>query len=458
MKELNRQTTERSLAFQRCGFSEETRVSKRAGLITLGGFILAVFLMMGQWGLQAADSSRSGLALRSIDTTRVGEAVPDSSAAMDIDLDGEIEVLSSMQDRDGHPEVLLYNRNFKGEWERTRIGVMKQHKGEIEWVAIGKPFQKDPRFCVAASVQHKEDGLVVLRLREPGLNPFDPSSWEKGVAKGYAGQGLAFQDLTGDGVDELIYCTQAGNELGVLRVMDAGNPMVKSGWVDHVIDTGNDRAWWWLNGKFYDLNGDRVKNDFFASTRGYGGSDLGMWKVTQTRPNDVTSYRIEKVYKGNSLQFDTGFLFSSNRERQPDIVMVNKPSKKLYLMDGRNDYETTQFSLNGAGWNVKVLPFLDRSSKRDAFVVATANSPSLFWSFQWRDGAYNVWPETEHAGDYSHPMDGTFTIADVDSDGEEECVVPDSAGSDRSKGLAYLDRVDRPRGKGPSDHFHLDQE
>ncbi|MGM0489398.1 MAG: hypothetical protein ACQESR_21890 [Planctomycetota bacterium] len=411
--------------------------------------------------VMASERPRRKIELRSIDTTRVGKAMPDSSAAVDIDGDGDVEIISAMQDADGHPEVFLYQRNDAGEWARTTIGVVQSHKEEIEYVAVGRPFPREPRICIAASVQHKKDGLVVFRLREPGVSPFDGSNWEMGVAKEYAGQGLAFHDLTGDGVEELVYCTQAGNELGVLKVKEKGNPMAKSGWADHLIDSGNDRAWWWLDGKFYDLNDNGIKNDFFVSTRKYGGSDLGMWKVVQTKPNALSSYRIEKIYDGDSLQFDTGFFFSDDREREPDIVMVRKPDHHVYLMDGRHGYAVTGIPIDGSCWNVKIVPFLGQSDSRDAFVVAAAKSPSLIWSFRWRNGAYEVWPETGYAGDYGHPMDGTFTIADVDGDGEAECVVPDSSGSKRSKGLCYLKAV---RGSaeewetGPAARFPLGEE
>ena len=406
----------------------------------------------------ASGAPRFKLRLRSIDTSRIGKAMPDCSATVDIDGDGDVEIVSSMQNAEGHPEVFLYRRNNAGEWSRTTIGVVRRHAEEIEWIAAGRPFHREPRICIAASVQHKKDGLVVLRLREPGASPFDESNWKMGVAKGYAGQGLAFHDLTGDGVQELVYCTQAGNELGVLKVREKGNPLAKSGWTDHVIDTGNERAWWWLDGKFYDLNGDGAKNDFFASTRKYGGSDLGMWKVVQTEPHDLSSYRIERIYKGNSLQFDTGYFFSSDRRRRPDIVMVNKPDNHVYLMDGRRGYAVTRIPIQGSCWNVKILPFLGRPGSRDAFVVAAANSPSLMWSFRWRNGRYEVWPETEYAGNYGHPMDGTFTVADIDGDGEAECVIPDSSGSKRSKGLCYLEAV-RARADewepGSADSFQL---
>src|SRR5690606_6520150 len=227
--------------------------------------------------------------------------------------DGQVEIITSMQDPDGHPEILLYKRNKEGGWDCHTIGVVHMHKGEIEYVAVGRPFPGDSRICVAASVQHKEDGLVVFRLREPGLSPFEPANWEGGVAKGYAGQGLAFKDLDGDGVDELIYCTQAGNELGVLKSKEEGNHMEKPGWYDHIIDTGNKRSWWWLDGKYYDLNGNGLKNDFFVSTRTYGGEDLGMWKIVQTVPNDLSSYKVEKIFEGDSLFFDTGYFFSEDR-------------------------------------------------------------------------------------------------------------------------------------------------
>jgi hypothetical protein len=380
------------------------------------------------------------LELNPIDTSRVGKAMPDSSAAVDIDGDGQVEVLTSMQDENGNPEVLLYKRNGLGTWDCTRIGVVEMHKEEIEFVAVGKPFPDDPRFCIAASVQHKVDGLVVFRLKSPGLSPYDPANWEKGVAKGFAGQGLAFRDLDGDGVDELIYCTQAGNELGILKAKKDGNPMEKSGWVDHIIDTGNNRSWWWLNGKYYDLNGNGFQNDFFVSTRSYGGKDLGMWKVIQSRPNDLTSYQIEKFYDGDSQFFDTGFFFSNDRNRHPDIVMANH-TNYVYMMDGRNGYKVTHAHLEGKGWNIKQLPFLGKPGSRDAFVVAAADSSSLFWSYQWRNGSYEIWAETGYPGDYGHPMDGYFTIADVDGDGELECIVPDSSKDKRSKGLSYLKAV-----------------
>ena len=402
------------------------------------GYLILGLLAVSQ-PVTAGGAPDRVLELLPIDTSRVGKAVPDSSAAMDVDGDGDVEVMTSMQDSEGHPEVLLYNRTDDGKWNRTVIGVVERHKEEIEWVAAGRPFAQEPQICIAASVQHKNDGLVVLRLRQPDASPFKGSNWEMGVAKEFAGQGLVFQDLTGDGVHELIYCTQGGNELGVLDPVEDGNPMKKAGWKDHVIDTGNDRAWWWLDGKFYDLNGDGVKNDFFASTRKYGGSDVGMWKVVQAEPKDLSSYRIEKIYNGNSLQFDTGYFFSGNRDRRPDIVMVNKPDKHVYFMDGRNEYEATRIRLDGSCWNVKILPFLGRSGSRDSFVVAAAKSPSLIWSFRWRNGSYEVWRETEYAGDYGHPMDGTFTIADVDEDGEDECVIPDSSPDKRAKGLCYLE-------------------
>ncbi len=379
------------------------------------------------------------LKLKSIDRSRVGKAMPDSSAAMDIDSDGQVEILTSMQDAHGHPEVLLYKRTDEGRWDRTSIGIVKRHQEEIEWVAIGRPFPGDPQLCVAASVQHKDDGLVVFRLREPGLSPFDSDHWEQGVAKEFAGQGLVFHDLTGDGADELIYATQAGNELGILKANKDGNPMKKSGWTDHIIDSGNKRSWWWLDGKFYDLNGNGLDNDFFISTRRYGGSDLGMWKVVQTQPNDLSSYRVEEIHNGNSLVFDTGYLFSNDRDRQPDIVMVNYKVKQINLFDGGNDYAVTRVPFNGAPWNVKILPFL--GGARDAFVVAAAKSPALFWSYQWRNGAYEARKETGYAGDYGHPMDGLFTITDVDGDGELECITPDSSRSNKSKGLSYLKAV-----------------
>jgi hypothetical protein len=288
------------------------------------GIAMAGMGLTGRCGSRETDKvSRRILELRFIDTTRVGKAMPDSSAAVDIDGDGQVEILTSMQDDNGNPEILLYKRNNDGGWDRTTIGVVQMHKEEVEFIAVGSPFPGDSRFCVAASVQHKEDGLVVFRLREPGLPPLDGANWEMGVAKGFAGQGLAFRDLDGDGIDELIYCTQAGNELGVLKVNEKGNPMEKSGWTDHIIDTGNNRSWWWLDGKYYDLNGNGLKNDFFVSTRTYGGKDLGMWKVIQTKPNDLSSYRVEKIYDGDSQFFDTGYFFSDDHDRIPDIVMAN---------------------------------------------------------------------------------------------------------------------------------------
>lgn len=386
-----------------------------------------------------ADGPVYRLELKPIDRSRVGKAMPDSSAAMDINGDGQVEILTSMQDANGHPEVLLYQRTGDEQWERTSIGIVKGHKEEMEWVAIGRPFPGDPRVCVAASVQHKDDGLVVFRLRAPGLSPFESENWEQGVAKEFAGQGLVFHDVTGDGVDELIYATQAGNELGILQANKGGNHLEKSGWTDHVIDSGNKRSWWWFDGKFYDLNGNGLKNDFFISTRRYGGSDLGMWKVVQTRPNDPSSYSVEKIYNGDSLFFDTGYLFSSDRDRRPDIVMVSIRRKEINMFDGRNDYALTRIPFHGAPWNVKILPFL--GGERDAFVVAAAESPSLFWSYQWQNGAYEVRKETGYAGDYRHPMDGLFTIADVDGDGKLECITPDSSPDKKSKGLAYLKAV-----------------
>ncbi|MFW5692823.1 MAG: hypothetical protein ACOCWL_01270, partial [Thermoguttaceae bacterium] len=113
----------------------------------------------------ASELPRWKLELRPIDQSRVGWAMPDASAAMDIDGDGRVEVLTSMQDADGHPEVLLYRRNDQGGWDRTVVGVVQRHKEEIGWVAVGRPFPGDSRVCVAASVQHKRDGLVVFRLR-----------------------------------------------------------------------------------------------------------------------------------------------------------------------------------------------------------------------------------------------------------------------------------------------------
>lgn len=416
-----------------------TLIRSRLGLTVLLAVVALAGNVQGQRPATKADGPAHRLELKPIDRSRVGKSMPDSSATMDIDGDGQVEILTSMQNAHGHPEVLLYKRTDDGQWELTSIGIVKRHKEEMEWVAIGRPFPGDSRVCVAASVQHKDDGLVVFRLREPGLSPFDSENWEQGVAKEFAGQGLVFHDVTGDGVDELIYATQAGNEFGVLQAKKGGNHLEKSGWTDHVIDSGNKRSWWWLDGKFYDLNGNGHKNDFFVSTRKYGGRDLGMWKVVQTKPNDPSSYRVEKIYNGNSLWFDTGYLFSSDRDRQPDIVMANYKVKRITLFDARNDYSATHIPFNGDPWNGKILPFL--GGERDAFVIAAAKSPALFWSYQWRDGAYEVRQETGYPGNYGHPMDGLFTIADVDGDGELECITPDSSRSKRSKGLSYLQAV-----------------
>lgn len=399
------------------------------------------FFYSDEKALRKSEVPRRMLKLRAIDGSRVGKTMPDSSAAVDIDGDGQVEVLTSMQDDDRRPEVLLYKRTGEGDWKRTVIGRVERHQEEVEWLAVGRPFPGDPRYCVAVAVQHKKDGLVVFRLREQGLDPFDGDNWEQGVAKGFAGQGLVFQDLDGDGTEELLYATQRGNELGVLKAKKGGDHLTKDGWIDHVIDSGNGRAWWWLDGKFYDLNSDGVGNDFFVSTRKYGGRDLGIWKVVQTEPNNLSSYRVKKIYAGNALQIDTGYFFSENRDRAPDIVMVNKPDKHVHLLDGRNEYAVTRLALDGPAWNVKIVPSLGPDHSRDSFVVATTNSASLFWSFRWHDGAYELRKETKHLGNYGHPLDGTFTIADVDGDGEVECIVPDSSPSDRSKGLGYLDMV-----------------
>ena len=393
------------------------------------------------------------LKIRSIDASLAGKQ-PDASAAIDINGDGKMEVLTSIdRGSEGWPTVFLYNRDNDGEWNRTKIGFHKK-KGDAEWVAVGRPFPGDSRVCVALSVQHQKDGLAVFRLRKQGLSPFDPDNWEKGVANDTAGQGLAFHDLNNDNVDELIYATQRMNELGVLSARKDGDPMKKSGWTDHVIDSGNNRAWWWLDGKFYDLNDNGVKTDFFVSTRSYGGSDLGMWKVVQNRPNDLSSYEAEKVYNGNSLWFDTGYFFSGDRNRKPDIVMADYKRNEIHFMDGRDDYEVTSIPFKGKPWNVKIIP---GGGTRDSFVVCAEHSSSLFWSFRWRDGKYEVREETEFKGNYGHPMDGTFTIADVDDEDLLECIVPDSSASGkRSKGLAYLDLVPTTSSKKkPTQHFSL---
>ncbi len=426
---------------------------------SVGTPVLLIVALVASNPLLAEDDNRTSpsprLELRTIDDTRVGQGgVPDSSDAVDVDDDGEAEVFSSMQNGEGHPEVFLYDRKGGGQWSRTRIGVVTEHKGEIEWVAVGTPLADDPRLCVAASVQHKKDGLVVFWQTTAKKSPFDPSHWKRGVAKEYAGQGLDFRDLTGDGDEELIYCTQAGNELGVLECRKAP-PTRKAAWEDHVIDQGNYRAWWWLDRRYYYLDGDGTANDFFTSTRKYGGTDTGMWKVIQEEAGNLDSYRVEKVYGANSLCFATGYFFSGNRDRKPDIVMVNK-SRRIYLLDGRNGYAATKIPFDGGGWNVNRFPVLDRGAKRDGFVLATAKSPSLLWSFRWRNGAYEAWAETGYPGDYGHPMDGKFTVADIDGDGEAECVTPDSAGSDRAKGLAYLEPVTPP--KEPAKRFTLGDE
>lgn len=44
-------------------------------------------------------------------------------------------------------------------------------------------------------------------------------------------RGLAFKDLDGDGIDELVYCKQAGNESRVLRNKEGSNPVEKAGWM-----------------------------------------------------------------------------------------------------------------------------------------------------------------------------------------------------------------------------------
>jgi len=245
--------------------------------------------------------------------------------------------------------------------------------------------------------------------------------------------------VTGDGAEELIYATQAGNELGVLKARPDDDAMRQSGWRDHVIDGGNDRAWWWLDGRFYDLNGNGAETDFFVSSRSYGGSDLGVWQVLQARPGDLSSYRVRRIYEGNALQIDTGYFFSSDRDRRPDVVMVNKPEKQVYLLDGRRGYEVTRVPIDGSCWNVKIIPALRGDDGRDGFVVVAAESPSLFWTFRWRDGAYELRRAMPYPGNYGHPMDGTFTLAELDGEGEPECVVPDSSGSEHAKGLSYLD-------------------
>ncbi len=365
--------------------------------------------------------------------------MPDSSAVADIDRDREPEVFSSMRNDGGPPEVFLYDLDGEGNWNRTRIGVVEGHREEIEWVDVGRPFPGDNRFCVAVSVQHRKNGLVVFYPRKQGLSPYDPDTWKQDVANEFAGQGLRFEDLDGDHDEELLYATQAGNELGVIDRVSSSK--TNEPWRDHVIDTGNDRAWWWLDGKFYDLNRNGSHNDFFVSTRTYGGSDTGIWAVVQDEPNDLSSYRVQKIYDGNALQIDTGYFFSRNRNRRPDVVMVNKPDRHVYLLDGRNDYDVTRIPIDGSGWNVKILPSLGPNHARDSFVVATAKSPSLFWSFRWRDGAYEVRRETARVGNYAHPMDGTFTVADVDRDGVVECITPDSSSDERANGLGYLDLV-----------------
>jgi len=415
------------------------------GCLILYG-LLTVLSVLNAAELKAQDQVRRSLQLRTIDDSRVGSAQPDSSAAADIDGDREPEVLTSMQDRDGHPVVLLYDRRSDG-WNRTRIGVVEEHKEEIEWVAIGRPYPGDARFCVAVSVQHKKNGLRVFRLKEQGLSPFNPRNWRQSVANEFAGQGLRFHDLDGDHAEELVYATQGGTELGVLKY----DPSAENNWRDHVIDSGNNRAWWWLDGKFYDLNGNGFHHDFFVTTRKYGGQDVGIWSVVQAKPNDLSSYTVDKIFEGNALQIDTGYVFSANRDRTPDVVMVNKPDNNVYLLDGRNQFDVTKIPIDGSAWNVKILPFLGPDHGRDSFVVAAAESPSLFWSFRWHDGAYEVRPETEHKGNYGHPLDGTFTIADLDRDGEMECITPDSASSPKSTGLGFLDA-------GPASPAYRNQE
>lgn len=402
--------------------------------------------------LWAHENTGVALELHYIDTSRVGFAMPDSSAAIDMDGDGNVEILTSMQNIEGYPEILLYKLNDQNNWKRTVIGVI-EIKEEIEWIAVGRPFPEDPRICIAASVQHQHNGLVVLRLREYGLDPFDANNWEQGAAKDFAGQGLSFQDLDGDGVDELIYATQAGNELGILKAIPHADHMTKDGWVDFVIDSGADRAWWWLNDKYYDLNNNGHSNDFFATTRLYGGHDVGIWMVIQEKPNDLSSYKVHKIYHGDSLWFDTGYFFSDDKKRIPDIVMVEFSQRNVKLLNAIDDYAVTKIPIKGTPWNVKVLPFLGR--ERDGFVVATAQSESLFWSFQYINSMYKIFMETGYEGEYHHPMDGTFTVADIYGDGSFVCIVPDSSLDKRSKGLAYLKYKTRESDSVPYSRFKL---
>ena len=64
--------------------------------------------------------------------------------------------------------------------------------------------------------------------------------------------------------------------------------------------------------------------------------------------------------------------------------------------------------------------------------------------------------ETGYKGDYDHPMDGTFTVSDIDGDGKEECIVPHSSMNKKSKGLAYLKAATRNSVSIPHSRFQLD--
>src|SRR5690554_6211755 len=101
------------------------------GLLGIGGMAFSGMDIMAsaEGPSKIAISNKVRLELRYIDTTRVGWAIPDSSAAVDIDGDGQVEIITSMQDADGHPEILLYKRNKEGGWDSHTIGVVNMHKG-----------------------------------------------------------------------------------------------------------------------------------------------------------------------------------------------------------------------------------------------------------------------------------------------------------------------------------------